>query len=563
MQCPTTGFRRFGAGLRSTGIVVSALWLALGCDLACGDSSNQGHPDGSVDSAVSGEDASRRDAWIPPADPFGPRIFYSDLLGGPTTGGQDDKGAFVTLYGRGFGNSQGTSTVTAGGGSVAGYPIWTDVKLTFQLGPEAQTGEIVVHVPDKEPSNPLFLSVRQGRIFFVSLAGDDGNDGSYERPWRDLASAKRLLQPGDILYAMDGVTATAEDGPGTALCISQFYGCEAQAGTAELPIALVSYPGANVTVGCMESECPSNGVRVYAPHWTVAGLTIVGSGNTYAAGVSLEKAGEEPPSHGQRLVGNDVTGGYYGVTISTAMDCQVLGNHVHNTPNSAIYHGGWGPSANVEIAWNVVHDIGEEAFGIKAYGHTADDHLTGLWIHHNFVYNTQASAILVGGSDGNVPWVYDATIDNNVVWNVGGQWSSGIRIGNSGVDETELDVVIAHNTVVGASHSIAIAACKTARIQNNLFVQTTGTYVHGDLGVGSYLFDHNGYHGGDAVPSQDSSPVEGDPLFMDLAGGDFRLQVGSSAADTGVDAGIYVDFNGVRRPQNNGFDLGAYELVLP
>src|SRR5215467_7847169 len=43
--------------------------------------------------------------WVPVAAPCQsahPRILYSDLESGPNLGGQNNGGAFVTLYGRGF-----------------------------------------------------------------------------------------------------------------------------------------------------------------------------------------------------------------------------------------------------------------------------------------------------------------------------------------------------------------------------------------------------------------------------------------------------------------------------
>ncbi len=49
-----------------------------------------------------------------------PALFFSDITSGPKTGGQDNLGAFITLYGEGFGASQGGSTVTIGGQPVPG-----------------------------------------------------------------------------------------------------------------------------------------------------------------------------------------------------------------------------------------------------------------------------------------------------------------------------------------------------------------------------------------------------------------------------------------------------------
>src|SRR5882757_1790534 len=106
-----------------------------------------------------------------------PRIFFSDLESGPNTGGQNNNGVWVTIWGKGFGATQGTSTVTVGTGAVASYPLWSDSKIIFQLGPNAKTGNIVVNVASIS-SNGLPFTVRAGSIFFVATTGNDANTGS-------------------------------------------------------------------------------------------------------------------------------------------------------------------------------------------------------------------------------------------------------------------------------------------------------------------------------------------------------------------------------------------------
>src|SRR5947209_19127980 len=76
-------------------------------------------------------------------------IFFSDLERGPNLGGQNNRGVWVTIWGKGFGAERGSSTITIGGGAAADYPIWTDSKITFQLGPAAKTGEIIVNLKAK------------------------------------------------------------------------------------------------------------------------------------------------------------------------------------------------------------------------------------------------------------------------------------------------------------------------------------------------------------------------------------------------------------------------------
>src|SRR4051794_31418079 len=74
-----------------------------------------------------------------------PRIFFSDLESAPNIGGQNNAGAWVTIWGKGLGARRGTSVITVGGHAVAGYPVWSDTKITFQLGHFAKSGDIVVY----------------------------------------------------------------------------------------------------------------------------------------------------------------------------------------------------------------------------------------------------------------------------------------------------------------------------------------------------------------------------------------------------------------------------------
>jgi hypothetical protein len=54
--------------------------------------------------------------------------------------------------------------------------------------------------------------------------------------------------------------------------------------------------------------------------------------------------------------------------------------------------------------------------------------------------------------------------------------------------------------------------------------------------------------------------ISSDPLFVDAANGDYRLQSGSPCIDTGTSEGApSTDILGVARPQGAGYDMGAYE----
>jgi predicted outer membrane repeat protein len=76
------------------------------------------------------------------------------------------------------------------------------------------------------------------------------------------------------------------------------------------------------------------------------------------------------------------------------------------------------------------------------------------------------------------------------------------------------------------------------------------------MGLGSFTVSYsdieNGWTG--------TGNLDVDPLFLDAAGGDYRLHVSSPVKDVGTAVGAPDhDLDGVARPQGGGFDMGAYE----
>ena len=250
-----------------------------------------------------------------------PRLFYTDLISGPNSGGEHNNGSFVTLYGKGFGASRGQSSVTIGGGRAAAYPQWSDTKIVVQIGSQAKTGNLQVTTGDGD-SNPLPFTVRPGKIFFASAKGSRGS-GSFESPFASLVQCKNALHPGDICYAMDGVTQTGAEAYGATLSITH-------GGEPDRPIALVAYPNAHVRIGDPESNVHIGiripNTKVSANYWVIAGLEIVVPSNA----ILLQGANGNT---GWRLVGNRMScpygdGAAACVETSGASDVQFLGNEV-------------------------------------------------------------------------------------------------------------------------------------------------------------------------------------------------------------------------------------------
>src|SRR6202000_1381326 len=170
-----------------------------------------------------------------------PRIVFSDLQSGPNSGGANNKGAVVTIYGFCFGATRGTSTVPIGGAAADNYLQWSDTKVSFQLGNAAVTGNIVINVSGVA-SNGMPFTIRPGKLYFVSPTGADTNAGTFAAPWHSVVKAKNAAVAGDVIYLLNGVNETGLDSSSATLAL-------AKSGTAALPIAIIAYPGATATIG--------------------------------------------------------------------------------------------------------------------------------------------------------------------------------------------------------------------------------------------------------------------------------------------------------------------------
>jgi len=67
-------------------------------------------------------------AWAAPV------ILYTDIISGPNTGGENNNGAYLSIFGTGFGADINAVTVTIGGGEVANY-IYLGASLGMILIP--------------------------------------------------------------------------------------------------------------------------------------------------------------------------------------------------------------------------------------------------------------------------------------------------------------------------------------------------------------------------------------------------------------------------------------------
>ena len=531
-----------------------------------------------------------------------PRLFFSDLVTGPNTGGENDAGAFVTLYGSNFGPRP---VITVGGGEVLikAVPstwLWYQ-KVTIQLGPKAQTGDIVLTNSDGS-SNPLPFTVNSGRIYWVSTSGKDGNSGTLNAPWRTLIKAVQTAGAGAIIYAMDGVSQTTDDGQGwnAALTLRNEW-CQ---GTEASPKALVAYPGAVVTIGNPSGPSPVYGLRgtdfsagggACAGNWVFAGLQFRGNAPVGVNGYSTN----------WRFAGNDITNTSTGGTpweTSLATYVKCLGNYGHDInlgTTDRLVQGFYlsTDSNHAEMAWNLIANAGGRA-GIQIHSSPVSSGtgyaMYDISVHDNVVHDVAEEGIIVDTVD---PSKGPVTIYNNVVYNVGraGRCNGAIyRATSSDFDSSKgvgTGVIEFYNNTVfnykncpafAGSFEIHVDQLLVDRMRNNLVYdslnsgqpyiarQTAGSVNYTSCSnsdtprVCPWLTGSNNlFYGGGAQPFPNLlyGSITQDPRLAGVARNDAHLMAGSPAATGGTNTGQSADIDGVLMPAQGGFPIGAYAYV--
>ena len=481
-----------------------------------------------------------------------PAIFYSNLTSGPNTGGQNSAGAFVTIRGKGFGATQGSSFVTIGGGHAASYQSWSNTAVTFQLGSLAQTGSIVVNVGGVA-SNSVPFTVRAGNIYFVSPSGSNGGTGSYSAPWQTVSYAIMRMSAGSIVYLENGYSSIA-----THLTLST-------SGTAAAPKAIVAYPNSTATIGSITGLATE--ISVTGSDWVLSGLTLRAAQTAVSVGAVT----------GFRLAGNDVScpnATVSGACIATngGSSFAFLGNSIHNnglasSTNLASYEAMYVLNTNsVEIGWNLIWNT----LGCNAIGsHASSGAQYSFLIHDNYIYQTPCEAIALGSVN---PSQGAVSVYNNIIQSSGtGPMPAGTSQGYEyaaivvgGGSSTPVQVY--NNTIYdaggfGGGSAGAVRALGAVNLVNNIFyLLSTEQYVSLDSNLSSITGTNNLFYGAGNPLGIFSNSVAGNPTFVSLSTNNFHLTTGSPAIDAGATVPLTTDYDGVSRPLGPAYAIGAYEF---
>lgn len=487
--------------------------------------------------------------------PAGPVLFFTDLTSGPVTGGENDAGVFLTLYGLRFGASRGDSFVSINGVEVARYHSWNPPdstieserfnargleRIVVQPGSAVTSGDIVV-VVGGVASNPRPFTVRGGNILFVDPSVTQSGDGSVSAPFKALYELRSpAVAAGDTIYVKSGgapITAVDPLDQTTHLSFSVDYSPN---GSAAVPLAIVGYPGDPPLFGAGPA-----GEYLDPIHFDDAIEGFVLANLDFSHGQKLRL-----PRRAVRLVGcrfTDFAPTRWG-SVNLRSEARIYGNLFRVTnDNTDNLSTAYGAAADTDIGWNE-HRGGQGTAAITLRDMPFEDSA----IHDSLIVEQKIDQITFEAA------VARVRVFNNIVWN---QNFAAILIHASAGPLT-----IAHNTLVGEGTNVRVlgdAPGGSIALTNNV-LSTSNEYVVSDDGLACFAPTNNFYddtRGGPALPfSNEPGAKLGTAGFTSAVLGNFAPAASSSLVDAGNDTtDVCHDFYGVARPQGAAPDAGAIE----
>jgi hypothetical protein len=364
--------------------------------------------------------------------------------------------------------------------------------------------------------------------WYLSPSGSDSNAGTQSQPFRTVAHGITAANPGDTILLADG--DYPGDTPWGGGSTTGYLLMINKSGVPGAPITIQAEHQGMATLDCGNtfngSQTGCDGYIYFwggAAYWVVDGVVFA---NEYVAGIDMNDA---TPAH-------DIT----------VEHCTFTQIGQHYSTDDFGYEGVYaGPGQyNLTFTGNTFNNIGRTG---------------GLYISHDHGLYLHAS---------------NSTITNNIFHGPITGWGVQTAAGFSGL--------IANNTFAfnmnnnGGQIMLWDVAGGAITIQNNIFYNPNDGFAINNCGLQSpsVVVDHNlvtnGTIGGadtcgGGMTITPTNTSYADPMFVNgsTAPYNFYYQSGSPAINTGITVSqVPVDMAGTLRPQENIYDLGAYEYIF-
>lgn len=351
----------------------------------------------------------------------------------------------------------------------------------------------------------LLASQADAADLYVAPGGSDDNPGTAALPLQTIGKAAEMATPGTTVHIAPGVYREILE--------------TSASGTAE---ARIRYLSSTPWGAKIRTEGPDD-------HW---------SWTNEGSYVDIE--------------GFDISNNGRGGIANLASHVRIAKNYVHDIPAAGCpRYGGAGmetgeyTAVDTSFEGNLVHDIGDFPNSCPRVHGIYHSHEGGQ-IANNIVYRTSGWGIHLWHAP------FDVKIANNLVFN---NAYGGIVVGAGdspyfGDPSKPADYIVVINNIVYDNGGVGVEELGLTGM-NNVYLNNLVFGNEQDWGLKHDL--------------SDSSTVAAPPGFVhyDPDGkGEYRLTVDSPAIDRGTQMEApAVDYDGVRRPQGQGVDIGPFEFL--
>ena len=415
---------------------------------------------------------------------------------------------------------------------------------------------------------------------FVSTSGNDANAGASSAPFRTLAKAAAVAQPGDVVNVRGGVytgtTTIASKGTSSARIVFRSYpgekaildGTGLAASTSIVNLSrseYVDFSGFEVRnspfIGINVRNARSTRITWNEIHHCVR-MAIYVSADTMAGTSDIVIQDNVAYNNVLENQAHAMSSGWAGtIVVSKSNGATVTGNSVYQNDGEAIIIL---LTDNAVVAQNVARDNFSQGVYL--------DNARYVTVDSNLIYSTGNARYFRDGLPGqgiavaNETYSYsnpssDNTIINNIV--IGTRWGFyyGSFDNGGGLKNTR----VANNTFhKSAQEGIRISSDAHANsvVENNIVSQSGlgPTYAGGGV-----TFRNNNWYGVNAGAAAGGGDVIGNPNFANAAGfaaNDYRIGTGSAAIAGATDASAVVKTDYFGTPRAVPFDIGAHQFSV-
>jgi len=400
-----------------------------------------------------------------------PYVNFVDTPSAPTSGGENNAGGYLSLFGSNFGSPTGLGSATKvfiGGVEVANYRYLGPAKVAGKIGLQQLTVQVGglggaaagTSLPIKVVVGGVASNVDQtftptrGRVLFVAQDGSDATaaPGDIARPFRHLQDnavykgAYFASDAGDQIVIRGGTWSdtTGVDGTWMRFSMNKY----ARNGTPTAWIHVTAYPGpinGNAIENVHYVTPPGAAGGIWGPWSAIAGTSgeyvavsnlsfeVSGGATRDAAPINFQYTGGHwrvvNNEIGPWVAGNSPTLNAAGIS-GHGDGMVVLGNHIHDIQGTAELqnHGIYADTTaqNWDVGFNWIHDVSggsliqfndnEGGAGTYALPHGGTwPGFVGIQVHSNWLENAAKYGINFSDQGSTKTGTYDGRIWNNVI----------------------------------------------------------------------------------------------------------------------------------------------------